>query len=523
MAKRENMRQRRRRRAIIRNRIILAALVVVLIALCAVLVYVLRHRGEDPSSTEPVTTEAAVTQGEGETQEQSTAGESAQAEVPTTGVSTTTPVSELPDTFETEPDWGTPSTTGNAVLDEANRLAAMYDYDAAIELLQGQSDYASNQDYADAVSGYETEKGKLVKWSDNTQIPHVFFHSLVVEPTVAFSSYKADEYNEVMTTIDEFCKMIESMYDRGYVLVKIHDIAEIQVQEDGTEKMVQKEIMLPEGKTPFVLSVDDVSYYEYMDKTGFANRLVIGGDGMVTNEMEIYDADGNVTETVTGSFDVLPILEDFIKVHPDFSYKGAKGIIALTGYNGIFGYRTSDISYGPGNTTYPSAHLWDNPNIEEDKQKAKTVAEAIKNQGWELASHSWGHLDLQTISEEQFMRDTDWWEAEVEPLIGETDIMIYPKGADVGSWRPYDDPEQLAVTPTRYAKLKEVGFRYFCNVDGSQVAWVQFGTDYMRQGRRNLDGTRLWEAINGGKDRVSDLFDAKSVIDPLRPEPKTEE
>lgn len=519
MAKRETMRRRRRRKAIIRNRIILAVLIVVLIALCAALVYVLKNRGNDTSSTEETTTEA-VSQNQGETQ----SGESQPVMPSATGESTTTPVEELPDTFETEPDWGeaTVASTGNAVLDEANRLAAMYDYDAAIALLQGQSDFSSNQDYANAVSNYETEKGKLVKWADNTQITHVFFHSLVVEPTVAFSSYKADDYNEVMTTIDEFCKMIQSMYDKGFVLVKLHDIAEIQVQEDGTEKMVQKEIMLPPGKKPFVLSVDDVSYYEYMEKTGFANRLVIGGDGMVTNEMDIYDENGNVTKTVTGSFDVLPILEDFIKVHPDFSYKGAKGIIALTGYNGIFGYRTSDISYGPGNTTFPEAHLWDNPNIEEDKQKAKAVAEAIKNQGWELASHSWGHPNLQTITEEHFMRDTDWWEAEVEPLIGETDIMIYPKGADIGSWRPYDDPEQLDVTPTRYAKLREVGFDYFCNVDGSQVAWVQFGSDYMRQGRRNLDGTRLWEAVNGGKDRVSDLFDAKSVIDPLRPEPKTE-
>ncbi|MFR8034606.1 MAG: polysaccharide deacetylase family protein [Lachnospiraceae bacterium] len=520
MAKRENMRRRRRRRAIIRNRIILAVLIVVLIALCATLIYVLRNRGND-SSEEPVTTEA-VSDGQGETGDEN--GETNPAEEPTTGVSTTTPVEELPDTFETEPDWGEPTvaSTGNTVLDEANRLAAMYDYDAAIELLQGQADYSSNQDYADAVSNYETQKSQLVKWADNTQITHVFFHSLVVDPTAAFSSYKADEYNEVMTTIDEFCKMIQSMYDRGYVLVRMHDIAEIQVQEDGTEKMVQKEIMLPPGKIPFVLSVDDVSYYEYMENTGFASRLVIGGDGMVTNEMDLYDENGNVTGTVTGSFDVLPILEDFIKVHPDFSYKGAKGIIALTGYNGILGYRTSDVSYGPGNTTYPEAHLWDNPNIEQDKQTARTIAEAIKNQGWEFASHSWGHPDLQTIPEERFIRDTDWWEAEVEPLIGETDIMIYPKGADIGSWRPYDDPEQLAVTPSRFAKLKEVGFDYFCNVDGSQKAWVQFGTDYMRQGRRNLDGTRLWEAVNGGTDRVSDLFDAKSVIDPLRPEPKTE-
>lgn len=520
MARRESSRRRRRRRAVIRNRIILAVLIVILIALCGTLVYVLMNgngdgRSQTKDAVENQTGESVGTDGQVQTTDPAEITEPA-----TAGESTNTPVEELPDTFETAPDWGEPdvASTGNTVLDEANVMAAMYDYDGAIELLQGQSDYAAHQEYADAVAGYEAEKAKLVKWSDNTKIPHVFFHSLVVDPTAAFSSYKADEYNQVMTTIDEFCKIIQSMYDKGYVLVGLHDIAEIQIQEDGTEKMVQKEILLPEGKKPFVLSVDDVSYYEYMTGTGFASRLVIGGDGKVTNEMDVYDENGNVTDTYTGSFDVLPILEDFIAVHPDFSYRGAKGIIALTGYNGILGYRTSDISYGPGNTTYPSAHLWDNENIEADKQTAKTVAEAIKAQGWEFASHSWGHYGMQTMEEEHFMRDTDWWEAEVEPLIGETDILIFPLGEDIGSWRAYNDPQQLAVTPTRYAKLKEVGFDYFCNVDGSVEAWVQFGSDYMRQGRRNLDGTRMWEAIQG-TDRLSDLFDAAEVFDPLRPTP----
>ena len=36
-----------------------------------------------------------------------------------------------------------------------------------------------------------------------------------------------------------------------------------------------------------------------------------------------------------------PLLQDFIDEHPDFSYKGAKAVIAFTGYNGILGYRTA--------------------------------------------------------------------------------------------------------------------------------------------------------------------------------------
>ena len=49
--------------------------------------------------------------------------------------------------------------------------------------------------------------------------------------------------------------------------------------------------------------------------------------------------------------------------------------------------------------------------------------------------------------------------------------------------------------------------------------WVQIGNDYLRQGRRNIDGFRMWEALSGGKNRVSDLFDVTSVFDPSRPTP----
>ena len=66
--------------------------------------------------------------------------------------------------------------------------------------------------------------------------------------------------------------------------------------------------------------------------------------------------------------------------------------------------------------------------------------------------------------------------------------------------------------------LKNFGFRYFCNVD-SNMYWVQIGDDYLRQGRRNVDGFRMWEAIYGGKNRLSDLFDVLSVFDPKRPLP----
>ena len=95
---------------------------------------------------------------------------------------------------------------------------------------------------------------------------------------------KVKDYNYVMTTVDEFCRILEEMYTRGYVLVSIYDVASYETQADGTQVMKHQPIYLPEGKKPFVLSVDDVSYYEYMTGHGFASKLVVGEDGTPTSE-----------------------------------------------------------------------------------------------------------------------------------------------------------------------------------------------------------------------------------------------
>lgn len=58
-------------------------------------------------------------------------------------------------------------------------------------------------------------------------------------------------------------------------------------------------------------------------------------------------------------------------------------------------------------------------------------------------------------------------------------------------------------------------------VDSSQY-WVQIGDDYMRQGRRNLDGFRMYYDLpetNPTKDHLSDLFDVSEVFDRRRPTP----
>lgn len=387
-------------------------------------------------------------------------------------------------------------------LEQASLMAAQYDYDEAIELLKSQPAYDSNTDMQNAVSEYENTKAACTEYPLE-QITHVFFHTLIKDTSKAFDGDSdSDGYNQYMTTIDEFNKIIQSMYDKGYVMVSPHDMA--TVNEDGT--MSRGSIMLPPGKIPFVLSQDDVSYYHYMDGDGFASKLVVDENGDVKNEY--IEDDGSVS---TGDYDMVPLIDTFVKEHPDFSYHGRKGILAMTGYDGVLGYRT-DIAYKTGKNLQDDQKkfLRDHPDFDykQEVKNAKKVAAAMKAEGWEFASHTWGHKNVASTSLKDLKRDTKKWKKYVAPVLGKTDMIIFAFGADIGSWEGYSSDN------AKYEFYKSQGYRYFCNVDSSQY-FVQITDDYFRQGRRNLDGYRMYY----NPEMLSDLFDVSEVWDSSRPTP----
>ncbi|MCR5371537.1 MAG: polysaccharide deacetylase [Clostridium sp.] len=411
---------------------------------------------------------------------------------------------EIPET-STEAETLSPEEERQIELDTAQRMAAGYDYDGAIELLKA-SAYAEDEEYAAAIASFEETKSTLVRVNPQ-EITHIFFHILVMDNARTFDGdYKQDDYNQVMTTRSEFEKILNHMYSRGFVLVRLHDIAKLEPDENGQMHMKAQDIMLPEGKQAFVMSQDDVCYYEYMEGDGFATKMIVGEDGRPTCEMPMPD--GTI---VTGDYDLVPILDHFIDEHPDFSYKGAKACLAFTGYNGILGYRT-DPSYETN-----EEFLKNHPdfNIEAEREEAKKVAACLLADGYELASHSWGHRNMGSISIEKLTEDTRKWEDYVEPLIGSSDIILFPFGSDIGDWHPYD------TSSPRYQILYNAGFRYFCNVDSNRY-YVQIGDQYMRQGRRNLDGYRMYYDLpenNPSKQHLDDLFPVEDVFDRTRPVP----
>ena len=168
-------------------------------------------------------------------------------------------------------------------------------------------------------------------------VEHLFFHPVIAYPELAFDGdAQANGLDDYMVTVDEYNKILQSVYDKGYVLVDIGDVWSETTGEDGQPKMVKNTLYLPEGKKPLILSYDDTNYYDYMLQNGFAYKLIIGEDGKIAS----WGKDPQGNEVVSRDLDAIPILDKFVEEHPDFSPFGAKGCLSLTGYQGILGYRT---------------------------------------------------------------------------------------------------------------------------------------------------------------------------------------
>ena len=392
-----------------------------------------------------------------------------------------------------------------ALMEKAEYMAAGYDYLGAVECLQNYSGYESFEEVQRMIQRFVELDDKLVSLTSEQllTVPHLFFHSLIVDTDRAFDGDgDSAGYDLYMTTVEEFNRMMQQMYERGYVLVSPYDIAHEVTDENGT-RMVLGEIRLPEGKKPFILSQDDVNYYAYMigsgdgKKTipavidsfgdGFATKLVIDENGKLA--CEYADTDGTVS---VGAYDLVPLMEQFVEEHPDFSYHGTKGIVAVTGYEGVFGYRTKP-SYEAalGTEAY-----------ENEVAQAKEVAECLKANGWLIASHSYGHPDYGEISAERIKNDDRKWKNTVASIVGDTDILIYPYGSDVNDWKQYSFENE------KYSYLHESGYRYFFMVDGT-AGWTQLTNHSFRGGRVNADGHRM----KVRPDTLEQFFDVESVYD----------
>lgn len=354
------------------------------------------------------------------------------------------------------------------LLKEAQVLADGYNFQGAIDLLDSFSgELSSFPALLTAKSDYSRELTNVKAWSDPKEIVNLSFHVLIADPTRAFTDGTyGTAYNKSFVTTDEFQKILEQLYANGYVLVDLDDVVKQTTAEDGTVTYTANTIYLPNGKTPFMLTETMVNYFKYMvdpDKdgvpdakgSGFANKLVVDDNGDI--KAQLVTAEG---ETVVGNYDLVPILEDFIQEHPDFTYGDARAILAVCGQDGIFGYRITD------------------SNADKEIAGAKELVQALRDKGYTLACYSFDNLDYNKQSVSGIQKDMESWNAKIKPVLGNVDVMVFARGVDLAEY-----------SGTKFDVLYTSGFRFFLGTASAPTAEVT--STYFHQNRLMVTGTQM--------------------------------
>lgn len=380
-----------------------------------------------------------------------------------------------------------------AVMNRAAELALSYNYDDAISVLESFSGYANYPEMATKRAEYVTARDSMVEYKDASQLVNLSFHPLIVDTARAFADVEnGGSYNKNFVTVGEFQKILEQLYTNNYVLVDFNSFVGVTQTISGEDQFQMSSILLPSGKKPIMITETLMGYYQYMvdpdrDGTpdakgaGFANKLVLDDYGNI--KAAYVDASGN---NLVGDYDLVPILENFIAQHPDFSYKGARAILATTGDEGIFGYRC--------NTSFVSSK--GNEYYEQEKAGAQTIVNALKQKGYTLASFTYGNANYRNLNATQISADLQSWTSQITPIIGDIDVFVFARGVDLSDY-----------TGAAYKAMYQTGFRYF--ISSGKTGSTTINNTYVHQNRLMVTG----EYMAWYSDRFKDLFDSNLVLD----------
>ncbi len=385
----------------------------------------------------------------------------------------------------------------DALILQAAALIPDYDYAGAIAILETFSgDIAAFPRIQAVHAEYTAQLASMVPWT-GAQVQNLSFHLLIADPGRAFpDTTYGKSYRKNFITVLEFSAILQQLYDNDYILVSLSDLYELQYDaSSGQDVYVAKTLLLPPGKTPVMLTETNANYYNYMTDSdgdrkpdggadGFAYKLCYDGSSFY-NQLILPDG-----SQVTGAYDMVPILEAFLAEHPDFSYRDARAIIAVSGYDGVLGYRVN------------STHLSEAERQAECDAAAALVA-ALRETGYEIACFTYENWDYSEKTAMQIQDDLQKWTDKIASVIGPTHIMVLPKEGDVAGEESYSGNGKFNI-------MYNAGYRIFLGT--GTAAWDQVEDRYVRHNRLMVTGSYLTKY----PERFAGLFDPATVLDPYR-------
>lgn len=325
-------------------------------------------------------------------------------------------------------------------------------------------------------------------------LENIYTHCMIAFPEINFASNATyRKCGDDCLTYYEFTYLLNSLYEKGYIIIDAN-----LLYDPATGKPI-KTLELPAGKKPLIFTFDDVTYDSRKMGNGMVDKLIVDEDGYVCTYTKMADG----TEVISYDNEHFPVLNAFVRRHPDFTFRGARGTLFFTGFDGILGYRTQS---EPVDAAEAALKLDRNAEIEG----AKRVLAAMSAEGWTYGSHGYAHAHMSRYSAASFKKDTDMWLEEVGSLVGETQLFCWP----------YGDHGSGALRKGELHKyLYDSGFRIFFGCGSARyVAQEPDGLGIFTD-RKGMTGNVLYYIEMEYKAYLRDylyLIDPEKMWDPLR-------
>lgn len=316
-----------------------------------------------------------------------------------------------------------------------------------------------------------------------SKLGHIFVHNLVAFPELDLAINPKSSWHDWNNTTVEYVRLLESIYEKGYVLIDANYIFDYQYRDGRLIANLKKSVKLPKGKTGVIISCDNVCFPENEHGTGRIDKIVVYNGHIASYT---YFDDG--TEEYSYERDVCDITEQFCLKHPDFSFAGARLMLACSGNAGILGYRTDD--------SYASKGY----DVEKERAQAREVIKYLKEHGFYFGCHSYAHLDLNSLTGAKLDKEFNSWNTQVKPLIGYTPFYVYP----FGNWVEADTEQ--------YKRLVSEGFHVMY---GTSMNEILVNGTYQHRDVGNIYGERfiycgktmVAYAKNGTFDKYGDVYE----------------
>ncbi len=305
-------------------------------------------------------------------------------------------------------------------------------------------------------------------------VEHLLINGILSYPSILNKdSRNLTALDENYITPTEFKKILRSIYDNDYILIRISDIV-----GTNTQKPSFKTLNLPPNKKPIILSINNVQY----GQLGEVNKLIIERNDKIAS----YTSKRAINDRINYDKEFITILENFIEAHPDFSFKGARATIIVGGGKGIFGYKTQKT----------------NANSKFQIKKCAEVVNFLKEKGWEFCAKAYNNESSEASSNLEFASSLNKWINNVKPILGQTPYFYLNE--DVDNLTNFNYKSQL---------LLNSDFKIFLNNNFSHG----FTTHQIFEDKAMILNTKkiCGETLRLNRNDFLNMFDAEIIYDRL--------